>query len=74
MNLPTSPREATDLQVTPTMNRKMATMSHLFQLSSTYRVNFFTRRVSSFVKNPWQREKAWLQYQVSLGETRVESA
>lgn len=24
-----------DLQVTPAMNRKMATMSHLFQLSST---------------------------------------
>lgn len=27
-------------------------MSHLFQLSSTYRVNFFTRCVSSSVKKP----------------------
>lgn len=30
-------------------------MSHLFQLSSTYSVNFFTRCVSSSVKKPWQR-------------------
>lgn len=35
----------------------MATISHLFQLSSTYRVNFFTRRVSSSVKKPWRREE-----------------
>lgn len=51
---PARPPGPTDLQVTPAMKRKMAPMSHLFQLSSTYSMTFFTRCVSSSVKKPWR--------------------
>lgn len=49
---PASNPDGSTLQVTPAMKRKMAPMSHLFQLSSTYSMTFFTRCVSSSVKKP----------------------